>query len=142
MQVKSTELQQNAKGTNSKAIPPICSQLLAPRRLKNCVSHIDASHSRQPLVKGERLVRYEVNAVINIVETLLTPRKKTNQQCSENSGQRWATSVPHWGHIGDHWGNIEVTLRQYWGHVEATLTIHCYPKGCAAPSFVPCQCNT
>ena len=28
-------------------------------------SHIDASLSRQPLVKGERLVRYEVNAVIN-----------------------------------------------------------------------------
>ena len=27
-------------------------------------SHIDASHSRQPLVKGERMVRYEVNAVI------------------------------------------------------------------------------
>ena len=26
-------------------------------------SHIDASHSRQPSVKGERLVRYEVNAV-------------------------------------------------------------------------------
>ena len=31
---------------------------------KNYGSHIDASHSRQPLVKGERLVRYEVNAVI------------------------------------------------------------------------------
>ena len=31
---------------------------------KNLGSHIDASHSRQPLVKGERLVRYEVNAVI------------------------------------------------------------------------------
>ena len=31
---------------------------------KNSVSHIDASHSRQPLVKGERLVRYEVNAVM------------------------------------------------------------------------------
>ena len=30
---------------------------------KNWESHIDASHSRQPLVKGERLVRYEVNAV-------------------------------------------------------------------------------
>ena len=27
-------------------------------------SHIDASHSRQPLVKGERLVRHEVNAVM------------------------------------------------------------------------------
>ena len=34
------------------------------RPLKNCGSHIDASHSRQPLVKGERLVRYEVNAVM------------------------------------------------------------------------------
>jgi len=34
----------------------------APR--KNSGSHIDASHSRQPLVKGERLVRYEVNAVM------------------------------------------------------------------------------
>ena len=31
---------------------------------KNWGSHIDASHSRQPLVKGERLVRHEVNAVI------------------------------------------------------------------------------
>ena len=34
------------------------------KSLKNSGSHIDASHSRQPLVKGERLVRYEVNAVI------------------------------------------------------------------------------
>ena len=33
---------------------------------KNLGSHIDASHSRQPLVKGERLVRYEVNAVMHI----------------------------------------------------------------------------
>ena len=32
---------------------------------KNCESHIDASHSRQPLVKGERLVRYEVNTVMD-----------------------------------------------------------------------------
>ena len=38
--------------------------------LKNCISHIDASHSRQPLVKGERLVRYEVNAVIVRVDTI------------------------------------------------------------------------
>ena len=35
---------------------------LRPR--KNSGSHIDASLSRQPLVKGERLVRYEVNAVM------------------------------------------------------------------------------
>jgi hypothetical protein len=31
---------------------------------KNSGSHIDASLSRQPLVKGERFVRYEVNAVM------------------------------------------------------------------------------
>ena len=34
--------------------------------LKNSWSHIDASLSRQPLVKGERLVRLEVNAVISL----------------------------------------------------------------------------
>ena len=34
---------------------------------KNSNSHIDASHSRQPLVKGERLVRYEVNAVMLLI---------------------------------------------------------------------------
>ena len=31
---------------------------------KNSGSHIDAPHSRQPLVKCERLVRYEVNPVM------------------------------------------------------------------------------
>ena len=36
----------------------------ARRSRKNSGSHIDASHSRQPLVKGERLVRFEVNAVM------------------------------------------------------------------------------
>ena len=40
------------------------------RSLKNCRSHIDASHSRQPLVKGERLVRYEVNAVMHKILAL------------------------------------------------------------------------
>ena len=32
---------------------------------KNSRSHIDASHPRQPLVKGERLARYEVNSVMS-----------------------------------------------------------------------------
>ena len=41
----------------------------ALRLRKNWRSHIDASHSRQPLVKGERLVRYEVNAVMGCVWT-------------------------------------------------------------------------
>ena len=41
-------------------------QVGAQRLHKNSGSHIDASHSRQPLVKGERLVRYEVNAVMHV----------------------------------------------------------------------------
>jgi len=32
---------------------------------KNRESHIDASNPGQPLVTGERLVRYEVNAVMD-----------------------------------------------------------------------------
>ena len=50
--------------------PPQDSRMLLVRSvgtrksLKNCGSHIHASHSRQPLIKGERLVRYEVNAVM------------------------------------------------------------------------------
>ena len=36
------------------------------RPRKNSEIHIDVSHSRQPLVKGERLVRYEVNTVIAV----------------------------------------------------------------------------
>ena len=32
---------------------------------QNSRSHIDASHSRQPLIKGKRLVRYEVNDVMS-----------------------------------------------------------------------------
>ncbi len=31
----------------------------------NLRSHIDASHSRQPFVKGEILVRYEMNSVMS-----------------------------------------------------------------------------
>ena len=43
----------------------LCFCLVGARKLpKNWWSHIDASLSRQPLVKGERLVRYEVNAVM------------------------------------------------------------------------------
>ena len=40
--------------------------MLGPKPRKNSGSHIDASHSRQPLVKGERLVRNEVNAVMSL----------------------------------------------------------------------------
>ena len=49
---------------------------------KNWESHIDASHSRQPLVKGERLVRYEVNAVIaSLVQNIFVQTPIFYLQC-------------------------------------------------------------
>ena len=44
--------------------PPEDNNVGARKPRKNSGSHIDASHSRQPLVKGERLVHHEVNAVM------------------------------------------------------------------------------
>ena len=46
---------------------------------KNSKSHIDASHSRQPVVKGERLVRYQMkhfdeqrsNCPVPVVNTII-----------------------------------------------------------------------
>ena len=56
---------------NDRSVSCIRCDIVGTRRsLKNSGSHIDASHSRQPLVKGERLVRYEVNAVIVRVDTI------------------------------------------------------------------------
>lgn len=54
------------------ARPQPLTLLLGRMPRKNCRSHIDASHSRQPLVKGERLVRYEVNAVMRQKQVLDT----------------------------------------------------------------------
>ena len=65
---------------------------------KNSGSHIDASLSRQPLVKGERLVRYEVNAVMHC--RLICKRSRRNHpgerpcaQCGKcsNNGPSVAT---------------------------------------------------
>ena len=58
-----------------------------PRR--NRRSHIDASHSRQPLIKGERSVRYEVNTVI--LEHCLQLCKSSANKV-EGKGTRDATS--------------------------------------------------
>ena len=52
--------------------------LLEPKLPKNWFSHIDASLSRQPLVKGERLVRYEVNAVMALWTALPTEAGPTS----------------------------------------------------------------
>ena len=46
---------------------------VGPKRpLKNSCIHISASLSRQPLVKGERSVRFEVNAVISLSDERIT----------------------------------------------------------------------
>ena len=47
--------------------------------LKNSGSHIDASLARQPLVKGERLVRCEVNAVM--LESQGRARRGAAEEC-------------------------------------------------------------
>ena len=73
-----SRLQSTTPAANAKLLKDTCCNIRLPTRLqflakekvgdqgprKNSGSHIDASHSRQPLVKGERLVRYEVNAVM------------------------------------------------------------------------------
>jgi hypothetical protein len=48
------------------------------RPRKNSEIHIDVSHSRQPLVKGERLVRYEVNTVMHEVGQPRVPNFEFN----------------------------------------------------------------
>jgi hypothetical protein len=50
------------------------------RPRKNSEIHIDVSHSRQPLVKGERLVRYEVNTVIRLAGWTPVPAPEVNDR--------------------------------------------------------------
>ena len=69
---------------------------------KNCVSHIDASHSRQPLVKGERLVRYEVNAVMASHETF--------------GFSRQASKCAAYTHTHTHGGSFKKSARTIYGH--------------------------
>ena len=53
-------------------------ELLEPKLPKNWHSHIDASLSRQPLVKGERLMRYEVIAVMQDDADHITRKQNIN----------------------------------------------------------------
>ena len=85
---------------------------------KNSGSHIDASHSRQPLVKGERLVRYEVNAVMPPLTSL--------QKTSSVPAERQCVATRFLANTS----------------CKGALPTCCYPRGCAAPGQVPCQCNT
>ena len=57
--------------------------------LKNSGSHIDASLSRQPLVKGERLVRLEVNAVMGVPASC-------NGECQGPRSRQYVTRTNAW----------------------------------------------
>ena len=59
---------------------------LMPR--KNSEIHIDVSHSRQPLVKGERLVRYEVNAV------MIDPEQRLPHVCCQHGDHLFGQLAP------------------------------------------------
>ena len=84
----------------------VCVAAVGARRpLKNSGSHIDASHSRQPLVKGERLVRYEVNAVM--------PRCALQLLCHYG----FAHGVCLLRHLGPHLCYLNSSVRQRAGVV-------------------------
>ena len=115
----------------------------APRSRENSGSHIDASHSRQPLVKGERLLHYEVNAVMHGTSSC-NPRalgKKHSrppfllsflEKQDEISFRRHYSGIP----------GVEKLFRHHSINEFAVPASICYPKRCAAPDMVPCQCNT
>ena len=84
------------------------SLLLGLEPHKNWRIHIDVSHSRQPLVKGERLVRYEVNTVMHrswarhwiIVETFFVfatngqANTKSHKICTQARWCKYAVMQP------------------------------------------------
>ena len=85
---------------------------------------LNALRTRQSLVKGERLVRYEVNAVM--------PDPRRIEGVGHGSWDRQWLQGSCSGNE-----NASVVRRPITFPVEG-----CYPRGCAAPGSVPCQCNT
>ena len=65
------------------------------RPRKNSEIHIDVSHSRQPLVKGERLVRYAVNTVMHEVGQPRVPGFELND-CYPWLQAQWKPKLQPW----------------------------------------------
>ncbi len=116
-----------------------CSWGARPR--KNYESHIDASLSRQPLVKGERLVRYEVNAVMAVqrLSSLRVGRMCNNCHVSL-AGLTWTYSPLLAAGMATHFGAAQATEAER-GALPCPWVQSCYPEGCAATSQVQCQCD-
>ncbi len=101
------------------------------RPRKNSEIHIDVSHSRQPLVKGERLVRYEVNTVIAASMNLARTRIPSERPRSLPFQARMQT-------------NDALHNDCLFGRFPVLVYIIIDPQvfGCAAPGSVPGQGNT
>ena len=98
---------------------------------KNWESHIDASHSRQPLVKGERLVRYEVNAVITMIPW--------NNVYFENTAIGFIVfELQSFFPFASACLKHGIGAAEGWYRIPSLLP----NNGCVAHSSVPCQCNT
>jgi hypothetical protein len=117
------------------------------RPRKNSEIHIDVSHSRQPLVKGERLVRYEVNTVMGNLGCKGVPDFEVNDWGPWSSSFRQqhstlllVTNVTCM--------MFAIPVREPWvsfvGFQSYVLSCIIDPKvfGCAAPGNVPDQGNT
>ena len=116
--------------------------VLEPELPKNCDSHIDASLSRQPLVKGERLVRYEVNAVISSwsscnhilsfytksCHAIWNDKKNQTQTCMHPASSRKRTSANSHSYALASEGNWTALLGTFQNIQEIISTKKCTKK--------------
>ena len=128
------------------ALATTCFFQLGHKSRKNWEIHIDVSHSRQPLVKGERLVRYEVNTVMHrpwarhwiIVETFFVfatngqANTKSHKICTQARWCKYAVMQPTLSTCA---GSFENSCRnhkhvQCWKHA-ATCFINVDCKSCS-----------
>ena len=111
---------------------------------KNSEIHIDVSHSRQPLVKGERLVRYEVNTVMTRGVAQVQGRSTTPAMCTHSKYD--CTGLHTKQHLKMHMCRLILAMVRYaWRSLSPTVLgsyVIGSPRGCAAPGEVPCQGNT
>ena len=93
-------------------------------------SHIDAPHSRQPLVKGERLVRYEVNAVMPLAFKHFAglPRRKRSDSNACHSAAAQAKTCAQRCKLAAHWLSWQKNKKT----TTTTTTNTSHPRPCAS----------
>ena len=109
------------------------------------------------------MVRYEVNAVMLSIIKQSDPNSKMKlvtcfwQLCLKKGARAEAGKQKHHAKVGRKKSSnkregqthkkepaeCQSTNKPTNRHMARSLQkMNCYPKGCAAPGFVPCQCNT